>query len=59
MDINWFYVKGNMETIATMILIDISRTLVIMENFFVRADCSPGEIQTYTKLFKEFCNVFA
>jgi hypothetical protein len=48
-----------MEIIATMIPIDISRTLGIMENFFVGADCSPGEIQTYTELFKEFCNVFA
>ena len=30
-----------------------------MENFFVRADCSPKEIQIYTDLFKEFRDVFA
>jgi hypothetical protein len=30
-----------------------------VENFFIGADCSPGEIQIYTDLFKEFCDVFA
>jgi hypothetical protein len=50
--------KGNMETIAEMIPIDISRTPGIVENVFVGADCSPEEIQIYTDLFKEFCDVF-
>jgi hypothetical protein len=30
-----------------------------MENVFIRFDCSPGEIQLYTDLFKEFRDVFA
>jgi hypothetical protein len=47
-----------METITEMIPIDISRTPGIVENVFVRADCSPEEIQIYTDLFKEFCDVF-
>jgi hypothetical protein len=46
------YAKGNMETIAKMIPINISRTLGIMENVFIGEDCSPEEIQIYTYLFK-------
>jgi hypothetical protein len=38
------YDKGNMEIIAEMIPIDISRTPSIMENVFVGVDCSPEEI---------------
>jgi hypothetical protein len=53
------YAEGNMETIAETIPINISRTPGIMENVFVGADCSPGEIQIYTDLFKEFHDVFA
>jgi hypothetical protein len=53
------YAEGNMETIAKMIPIDISRTPGIMENVFVGADCSPEEIRIYTGLFKEFRDVFA
>jgi hypothetical protein len=53
------YVEGNMETITEMIPIDIYRTHGIMENVFVRVDCSPKEIQIYTDLFKEFRNVFS
>jgi hypothetical protein len=53
------YVEGNMETITETIPINISRNLGIMENVFVGADCSPEEIQIYTDLFKEFCDIFA
>jgi hypothetical protein len=53
------YVEGNMATIAETIPIDISKTPSIMENIFVGADCSPEEIQIYTDLFKEFCDVFS
>jgi hypothetical protein len=53
------YTEGNMEIIAEMIPIDIYRTPNIMENIFVKEDCSPKEIQIYTDLFKEFCNVFS
>jgi hypothetical protein len=48
------YAEGNMETIAETIPINISRNPGIMENVFIRADCSPEEIQIYTDLFKEF-----
>jgi hypothetical protein len=53
------YAKGNMERIATMIPIDISRTPGFMENVFVGAYCSPEEIRTYTKLFKELHEIFS
>jgi hypothetical protein len=39
-----FYAEGNMETIATMIPINISKTPGIVENVFVGADCSPEDI---------------
>ena len=53
------YAKGNMETIAETIPINISRTPGVVENVFVGADCSPREIQIYTDLFKGFCDVFS
>jgi hypothetical protein len=53
------YTEGNMEIIDEMIPIDISKSPGIMENIFVGADFSPEEIQIYTDLFKEFCDVFA
>jgi hypothetical protein len=53
------YAEGNMETIAQMIPIDISRIPTVMENIFIEANYSPEEIQIYTDLFKEFCDVFS
>jgi hypothetical protein len=53
------YATGNMETIAETISINISKTPGIVENVFVGADCSPGEIQIYTDLFKEFRDIFS
>jgi hypothetical protein len=53
------YVEGNMATIAKTIPIDISRTLGVVENVFVGADCSPKEIYIYTYLFQEFNDVFS
>jgi hypothetical protein len=44
--------KGNMESITETILINISKTPGVMKNVFVRANCSPGEIQIYTDLLK-------
>jgi hypothetical protein len=38
------YAEGNMATIAETIPINISRNPGIVENVFVRADCSPEEI---------------
>ena len=46
------YAEGNMVTIAETIPINISRNPGIVENVFVREDCSPEEIQIYTNLFK-------
>jgi hypothetical protein len=46
------YAEGNMATIAETIPINISRTLGVIENVFVGADCSPEEIHIYTDLFK-------
>jgi hypothetical protein len=48
-----------MATIAETIPINISRNPGVVENVFIRVDCSPKEIQTYTDLFKEFHDVFA
>jgi hypothetical protein len=53
------YAEGNMETISETIPINISQNLGVVENVFVGADCSPGEIQLYTDLLKEFDDVFA
>jgi hypothetical protein len=53
------YAEGNMENITEMIPIDISRTPSVMENVFIGADYSPEEIQIYTDLFKEFCDIFS
>jgi hypothetical protein len=38
------YVKGNMESIAEMIPINISRTPGIVENVFIVVNCSPEDI---------------
>jgi hypothetical protein len=46
------YDEGNMETIAETLLINISQNPGIMENVFVRADSSLGEIQIYRDLLK-------
>jgi hypothetical protein len=46
------YTEGNMETIAKTIPIDISRTPGVVDNVFIRVDCSLEEIQIYTDLFK-------
>jgi hypothetical protein len=53
------YVEGNIARISIMIPIDISKTLDIVENFFIGLDCSPEDIQTYIELFKDFYDVFA
>ena len=52
------YVEVNMVSIIEMILVDISRTHGIAENYFIGVDCSPKEIRIYTDLFKEFCDIF-
>jgi hypothetical protein len=42
------YVKGNMESISETIPINIYITPGIVENIFIREDCSLEEIQIYT-----------
>jgi hypothetical protein len=53
------YAEGNMESTATTIPINISRTLDIVDNVFIISDCSPEEIDIYTELFKDFHDVFS
>jgi hypothetical protein len=53
------YTEGTMETIAEIIPINISRTPGVMENVFIRVDCSSEEIRIYTDLFKEFRDIFS
>jgi hypothetical protein len=53
------YAEGNMVTITKTIPINISRNPGVVENIFIGANFSPEEIQIYTYLFKELCDVFA
>jgi hypothetical protein len=41
-----------------MISIDISIKEGIVENFHLGANCSPEEVEAYTALFKELCDIF-
>jgi hypothetical protein len=53
------HAEGNMETIVETIPINISQNPAIVENVFIRVDCSLEEIQIYTDLFEEFYDIFA
>jgi len=53
------FVEGNMSVISRTVPINISRNPDIIENVFIRANCSLKEIQIYIDLFKEFRDVFA
>jgi hypothetical protein len=59
LDTHDIYAEGNMASISPTISIDISHTPGKIENVNIGADCSPEEILIYTKLFKEFRDVFA
>ena len=50
---------GNMANISSTIPINISRDPGRIENVYIGAECSHAEIQEYTKLFKEFRDIFA
>ena len=50
---------GNMENISSMIPINISRNPGMIENVYIGAECSHAVILEYTKLFKEFHDIFA
>ena len=50
---------GNMTNLSPTIPINISRDPGKVENVYTGAGCSPDEIKEYTKLFKEFHDIFA
>ena len=52
-------VEGNMANLSPTIPINISRDPGKVENVYIQADCSLNEIKEYTKLFKEFHDIFA
>ena len=54
-----FHAEGNIYVISKMIPINISTNSNVIENLFIRVECSLEEIQVYTDLFKEFRDVFA
>jgi len=47
-----------MYVISEIVLMNISRDPNIIENVFIGSECSLEEIQIYTNLFKESCDVF-
>ena len=51
--------KGNMENIYVTIPINISANPNVVENVYIGPNCSLEEIDIYTTLFKEFCDVFS
>jgi hypothetical protein len=51
--------KGNLGNISSTIAIDISIKEGIVENVHLGANCSLKEVEDYTALFKEFCDIFA
>ena len=46
------YAEGKMANSSPTIPIDIYRTPDKVENVYIGVDCSPNEIEAYTKLFK-------
>ena len=50
---------GNMANLSPTIPINISRDPGKVENVYIGVDCSPDEIKVYTKLFKEFRDIFS
>jgi hypothetical protein len=59
LDTHEVYAEGNMVSITTTFILDISKTPSVVENFFVGVDCSHEDIQNYTELFKQLCDVFS
>ena len=65
--VNWFknpipapyaFEEGNMENISPTIKINISTNFEIIEEIMLGASCSPEEVDAYTTLFQEFCDIF-
>ena len=51
--------EGNMANLSPTIPFNISRDTGKIENVYIGADCSPDEIKEYTKMFKDFRDIFA
>ena len=51
--------EGNMVNISPTIKINISTNSEIVEEIMLGASCSPEEVDAYTTLFQEFCDIFA
>ena len=51
--------EGNMVNISPTIKINISTNSEIVEEIMLGASCSPEEVEAYTALFQEFCDIFA
>jgi hypothetical protein len=51
--------KRNLGNIYKTISIDILVKPGVVENIHIGVYCSPEEIEAYTSLFKEFCDIFA
>jgi hypothetical protein len=50
--------EGNLDNISSTVAIYISIKECIVENVHLGADCSLEEVEAYTTLFKELCDVF-
>jgi hypothetical protein len=59
LDTHNIYAEGNIESISSTITIDILHIPRKIENVHISVDCSLEEILIYTKLFKEFRDVFS
>ena len=53
------FAEGNLGNITQTMSIDISAKPGIVENIHVGVTCSSEEVQVYTSLFREFCDVFS
>ena len=67
-EVDWFrnpiptpdaFEAGNMANVSPTIKIDISDKLVIDENITLGTHYTNKEVEAYTKIFKEFHDIFA
>ena len=50
--------EGNTVNISPTIKINISTNSEIIEEIMLEASCSPEEVDAYTALFQELCDIF-
>ena len=53
------YDEGNMANISETIPINISSKPRVIENVFIKVDCTLDEINIYTTLFKKYRDIFS